>query len=139
MINKVTLIGRIGNKPQLKEGKTGTKYAQFSLATNSGYGEKKTTDWHDVTCFNKTAEAACAYIEKGNLVYIEGRIQYDVYEKDGKKQKSTKIIADLVRNLSPRQDQSGQTDTQNDPQQYQQEIPPMDDNPFIDDIGDVPF
>lgn len=100
MINKVLLIGRTPAKPSLKEGKTGTKYCSFSVATNSGYGENKKTDWHDITAFNNTAEKCAQYIEKGTLVLVEGRISYDKYEKDGKTVKTTKIIADYVTFLS---------------------------------------
>jgi single-strand DNA-binding protein len=103
MINKVLLIGRTAAKPSLKEGKSGTKYCSFSLATNSGYGDKKQTDWHDITSFGKTAEVCSQFIEKGSLVAIEGRISYDKYEKDGKTTKTTRIIADNVTFLSNKQ------------------------------------
>lgn len=126
MINKVILIGRTPAKPSLKEGKTGTKYCSFSVATNSGYGENKKTDWHDITAFNNTAEKCAQYIEKGTLVLVEGRISYDKYEKDGKTVKTTKIIADYVTFLSGKsnvtQDGNGeskpaqQTDQNNSPE-----------------------
>lgn len=113
MINKVILIGRTANKPSIKEGKSGTKYCHFSLVTNTGYGEKKQTDWHDITSFGKTAELCAQYIDKGSLIMIEGRITYDKYEKDGKTTKTTKIIADNVTFLS------GKTQ-QNESQEIQQ-------------------
>lgn len=114
MINKVFLIGRTANKPSIKEGKSGTKYCYFSLATNTGYGEKKQTDWHDITAFGKTAELCAQYIDKGSLIMIEGRITYEKYEKDGKTTKTTKIIADNVTFLS------GKTPQQNESQERQQ-------------------
>lgn len=114
MINKVILIGRTANKPSLKEGKSGSKYCYFSLATNTGYGEKKQTDWHDITAFGKTAELCAQYIDKGSLIMIDGRITYDKYEKDGKTTKATKIIADSVTFLS------GKTPQQNESQEMQQ-------------------
>lgn len=114
MINKVILIGRTANKPSIKEGKSGTKYCYFSLATNTGYGEKKQTDWHDITAFGKTADLCAQYIDKGSLIMIEGRITYDKYEKDGKTTKTTKIIADSVTFLS------GKTPRQNESQETQQ-------------------
>lgn len=105
MINKVILIGRTPRKPSLKEGKSGTKYCAFSIATNSGYGDKKQTDWHDITVFGTLAERCSQYIDKGSLVGIEGRISYDKYEKDGKTVKTTKIIANDVTFLSPKGEQ----------------------------------
>lgn len=113
MLNKVLLIGRTANKPSIKEGKSGNKYCHFSLATNTGYGDKKQTDWHDITAFGKAAELCAQYIDKGSLVMIEGRITYDKYEKDGKTTKITKIIADNVTFLS------GKTQ-QNESQEIQQ-------------------
>lgn len=106
MINKVILIGRTANKPSIKEGKSGNKYCHFSLATNTGYGDKKQTDWHDITAFGKAAELCAQYIDKGSLVMIEGRITYDKYEKDGKTTKITKIIADNVTFLSGKTQQN---------------------------------
>lgn len=113
MLNKVLLIGRTANKPSVKEGKSGNKYCHFSLATNTGYGDKKQTDWHDITSFGKTAELCAQYVDKGSLIMIEGRITYDKYEKDGKTTKTTKIIADNVTFLS------GKTQ-QNESQEIQQ-------------------
>lgn len=103
MLNKVILIGRSSSKPTVKESPSGTKYCSFSLATNTGYGEKKQTDWHDVTAFGKLAELCEQLIDKGTMIYLEGRIQYNTREKDGKKQKSTKIIADIITVLSSKQ------------------------------------
>lgn len=112
MINKVILIGRTANKPSIKEGKSGNKYCHFSLATNTGYGEKKQTDWHDITSFGKTAELCAQYIDKGSLIMIEGRITYDKYEKDGKTTKTTRIIADNVTFLSGKTQQNENQETQ---------------------------
>lgn len=131
MINKVILIGRTANKPSLKEGKSGNKYCHFSLATNTGYGEKKQTDWHDITSFGKTAELCAQYIDKGSLIMIEGRITYDKYEKDGKTTKTTKIIADNVTFLSGK--------TQQNESQEMQQIQPQ--QSFSDDVvpDGIPF
>lgn len=132
MINKVILIGRTANKPSLKEGKSGNKYCHFSLATNTGYGEKKQTDWHDITAFGKTAELCAQYIDKGSLIMVEGRITYDKYEKDGKTTKTTKIIADNVTFLS------GKAPQQNESQETQQIQPQPS---FSDDVvsDGIPF
>lgn len=117
MINKVILIGRTANKPSIKEGKSGNKYCHFSLATNTGYGEKKQTDWHDITAFGKTSELCAQYIDKGSLIMIEGRITYEKYEKDGKTTKTTKIIADSVTFLSGKTQQNEGQETQQIQQQ----------------------
>lgn len=131
MINKVILIGRTANKPSLKEGKSGNKYCHFSLATNTGYGDKKQTDWHDITSFGKTAELCAQYIDKGSLIMIEGRITYDKYEKDGKTTKTTKIIADNVTFLSGKTQQNESHETQQiQPQQSFSDDVVLDGIPF---------
>ena len=136
MLNKVILIGRSSNKPSLKESQNGVKYCAFSIATNSGYGDKKQTDWHDITAFGKLAEVCSQYIEKGTMVYVEGRIQYSTYEKDGQKHKSTKIIASDVTLLS-----SKQSNQQHQQDEAQSTEPTTYDNPFADDpvSEGVPF
>jgi single-strand DNA-binding protein len=136
MLNKVILIGRASLKPAVKESQSGTKYCPFSLATNTGYGEKKQTDWHDVTAFGKLAELCEQLIDKGTMIYLEGRIQYNTYERDGKKQKSTKIIADVITVLSSKQHAGESSAEQPEPQAS----PNPDENPFDDPMMQgIPF
>ena len=138
MLNKVILIGRASQKPTVKESQNGTKYCSFSLVTNTGYGEKKQTDWHDITAFGKLAEICGQLIDKGTMIYLEGRIQYNSYEKDGKKLKTTKIIADVITVLNSKQHAGESSAEQPEPQE--QQINP-DDNPFVDDpaMQGLPF
>lgn len=142
MLNKVLLIGRTANKPSIKEGKSGNKYCHFSLATNSGYGDKKQTDWHDITAFGKAAELCAQFVEKGSLIAVEGRISYDKYEKDGRTTKTTSIIADTVTFLSGKSqdsDRSGQGEVKH--ANNATDLNPN--NPFVADdtydFGNVPF
>lgn len=102
MYNKVIIIGRVGKKPELKEGKRGNKYSSFSVAVNSFSGGKEETQWFDITTFNKIAESCSSNLDKGSVVAIEGKLQNNEYEKDGVKRKTTVIIADKVLFLSPK-------------------------------------
>lgn len=107
MFNKVILIGRLGRDPELRVSQSGSSFANFTLATNDGFGDNKRTDWHNVTAFGKTAESICKFLKKGSICALEGRIQYDSYEKDGVKKNTTKILADHVTFLSSKnEDQS---------------------------------
>lgn len=110
MFNRVILIGRLGHSPKLETSSKGTPYCNFTLATNTGFGNNKRTDWHSVTAFNKTAENVYKYLKKGSLALVEGSIQYGEYEKDGVKHKSVKILADNVRFIGGKED--GQTSEQ---------------------------
>ncbi|REE83802.1 single-strand DNA-binding protein [Lutibacter oceani] len=96
--NKVQLIGHLGNKPEIITLDNGKKLAKFSLATNETYknasGEKVTnTDWHNLIAWNKTAEIAEQYLEKGREIAIEGKLTTRSYDdKDGNKRYITEVV-----------------------------------------------
>jgi single-strand DNA-binding protein len=86
-VNRITLIGNVGRDPDIQQTKNGTKVAHFSLATNrrvpTGSDEEERTDWHRLTLWNRQAQFAEDYIRTGDRVYVEGRLEYDSYERDG--------------------------------------------------------
>lgn len=86
-VNKIILIGNVGRDPDIQQTKSGTKVAHFSVATNrrapGGSDEEERTDWHRLTVWGRQAEFAEEYIRTGDRVYVEGRIEYDSYERDG--------------------------------------------------------
>ena len=90
------LIGRLGRDPESKITQSGKSVCTFTLATDTGYGDNKKTDWHNITVFDKAADNCAKFLRKGSPVYVEGRISYDAYEKDGIKHTTTKIIANTV-------------------------------------------
>lgn len=99
MINKVILVGRLGRDPEYRTSQSGKGNCRFSLATDTGFGQSRKTDWHSIVCFDNQANFARDYLRKGSLVYIEGRISYGEYERDGVKQKTVDIIANAVQSL----------------------------------------
>jgi single-strand DNA-binding protein len=96
--NKVQLIGNLGSNPEIITLDSGKKLAKFSIATNETYknaqGEKVTdTQWHNVVVWNKTAEIAEKYLEKGKEVAVEGKLTTRSYDdKDGNKRYVTEIV-----------------------------------------------
>lgn len=86
-VNKIILIGNVGRDPDVQQTKNGTKVAHFSLATNRrsapGTDDEPRTDWHRLTVWNRLAQVAEDYVRTGDRVYIEGRLEYDSYERDG--------------------------------------------------------
>ena len=86
-VNRITLIGNVGRDPDVQETKSGTKVAHFSLATNrrvaAGSDEEERTDWHRLTVWNRQAQFAEDHVRTGDRVYVEGRLEYDSYERDG--------------------------------------------------------
>jgi single-strand DNA-binding protein len=106
-LNKVLIIGNLGQDPELKDLPSGSKVAKLRLATTRGWtdkdsGERKEeTEWHDVEVFGKEAEVCAEHLAKGRQVYVEGRIKTDRWEDKESKEKRyrTKIIADRVEFL----------------------------------------
>jgi single-strand DNA-binding protein len=103
-VNKVILVGNLGNDPDVKYTQGGMAITTLSLATTSvrkdrdGNSQEK-TEWHRVKLFGKLGEIAGEYLRKGRQVYIEGRIEYGSYEKDGVKHYTTDIVADEMQML----------------------------------------
>ena len=113
MVNKVTLIGRLGKDPDIRYTPDGTMVTNFTLATDEQWkdknGEKvQKTEWHRIVSFGKLAEICGNYLVKGKLVFVEGRIQTRSWEdKDGVKRYTTEIVASNMQML----DSKGQNKT----------------------------
>ena len=108
MVNRVTLIGRLGRDPEMRYTPSGAAVARFSLATDEnrkdqqGNWQQETT-WHNIVVWGQSAERASETLKKGTLVYIEGRISVRNWEdKEGQKRTSFEIVAFSFRNLSPK-------------------------------------
>lgn len=121
-INKVILVGNLGNDPETKYTQGGMAVTKVSLATTSVRKDREgntqeRTEWHRVTFFGKLGEIAGEYLRKGSQVYVEGSIRYDKYTgQDGVERYSTDIIADEMQMLggrsegaSPRREQGGES------------------------------
>ncbi len=98
-INKVILVGNIGNDPEVKTMQSGDKVCNFSVATSESWkdkasGERKErTEWHRVVVFNQGLINVCEnYLKKGSKVYVEGQVETRSYEKDGQKVYTTEIV-----------------------------------------------
>jgi single-strand DNA-binding protein len=86
-VNKIILVGNIGRDPDVQTTAAGVKVAHVSLATSrriprNGSFEDR-TEWHRLTLWDSLAQLAEDYVRKGDRVYIEGRMEYDTYEKNG--------------------------------------------------------
>ncbi len=146
-VNKVILVGNLGRDPELTYTPSGMAVAKFSIATSdrrkNQQGEwEEQTDWHRIVLFGKTAEAAGQYLSKGRQVYIEGRISYSTFERDGVKQYFTDIIGSRMQMLGTREGgarpdggQYQQAPPQNNqPQQSQQPQQPQNTDDYEDDL-----
>lgn len=142
-VNKVILLGNLGNDPEVKYTQGGMAIATLSVATTYSRKDKdgnfqEKTEWHRVKLFGKTAEVAGEYLKKGSQVYIEGRIEYGSYEKDGVKHYTTDIIGEDMQMLGGNPDggQQRQPAQRREPAQRPAPAPAkgFDDVPFDDDI-----
>lgn len=95
-VNKVILIGNVGNDPEMSFPESGAALAKFSLATTEHRSDgRELTDWHKIIMFGEKARFAENYIRKGTKLYVEGRIKYrDWEDKFNVRHKITEIIAD---------------------------------------------
>jgi single-strand DNA-binding protein len=113
-VNKVILVGRLGKDPEVKYTQTGVPVARFTLATDESWkdqsGEKQQrTEWHNIVAWRKLAEICGQYLNKGKLVYVEGRLQTRSWEdKEGNKRYTTEIQADNLVMLSARTEETRQ-------------------------------
>lgn len=111
-VNKVILVGRLGQDPEVKMTSDQRQIVNFSLAT----GERRKdaqgnwvdhTEWHRIVCFGKLAELASSYLGKGREVYLEGKIKTNKWQdKDGNNRYSTDIIANSIEFLGNKNDAS---------------------------------
>lgn len=112
-VNKVILVGNLGNDPDTKYTQGGMAVTRISLATTSVRNDRdgnkqERTEWHRVVFFGKLGEIAGEYLRKGSQVYVEGEIRYDKYTgQDGVEKYSTDIVANEMQMLGGRGDGGG--------------------------------
>ena len=135
-VNKVIVVGNLGQDPDTRYMPSGSAVTNISIATSEKWKDKQTgeprerTEWHKVSMFGRLAEIAAEYLRKGSQVYIEGKLQTDKWQdKDGNDRYTTKIIANQMQMLgSPR----------NSPAPASGSTPPA--QPDSDDFDDdIPF
>ena len=122
-LNKVLLIGHLGADPESRFTTSGNAVTNFTLATNESWKStegdiKERTEWHRVVIFGKMAETAAEYMKKGQLVFIEGRLQTRSWEdKDKVKRYTTEVLCDTFTMLGRKSDDSGGSSTKKDADQ----------------------
>lgn len=105
-INKVILIGNVGNEPEIRYLDRGVAIANFNLATTergyimqNGTQVPDRTEWHSIVLFRNLAEWSERYIHKGMKIYVEGKLQTRRWEKDGQMRQRTEIVAENIQVL----------------------------------------
>jgi single-strand DNA-binding protein len=107
-VNRVTLLGNVGQDPEMRYLPSGEAVAKFSIATTETWkdksgGKQERTDWHRVEFIGRTAEIVGEYVKKGRQVYVEGSVRYDKWtDKEGVEKMLTKIKGDKLTLLGSR-------------------------------------
>lgn len=139
-VNKVILVGNLGNDVELRYAANGSAVANLSLATSESWKDKETgenqerTEWHRVSMFGRLAEVAGQYLKKGSKIYVEGKLQTRKWQdKEGVERYTTEIVANEMQMLDSR------------PQGSEQKSPPVNNAPrkaakIADEFDpDIPF
>lgn len=143
-VNKVILVGHLGKDPEVRHLEGGTTLVNFPLATSETYtkdGKKvEQTEWHNIVMWRGLADVAAKYLQKGKLVYIEGKLRSRSYDdKEGNKRYVTEIVAESFNMLGRKNENEGSaapvnTSTQNTSKPEGQLVD------FTDDAADdLPF
>ncbi len=108
-INKVILVGHLGKDPEIRQLEGGVSVASFPLATSETFnkdGKKvEQTEWHNIVLWRSLAEVAAKFLQKGKLVYIEGKLRTRSFEdKDGIKKYTTEVVAENFTMLGRKTD-----------------------------------
>ncbi|MFT0866017.1 single-stranded DNA-binding protein [Pseudomonas sp. CAM1A] len=153
-VNKVVLVGTLGQDPEVRYMPNGNAVANLSLATSEQWTDKQSgqkverTEWHRVVVFGRVAEIVGEYARKGSQIYVEGKLQTREWEKDGIKRYSTEVHVDMrgtvqLLGAKPQGQQAGnppdrqpRQQRQAPQQQSQQAVPP---DTFDDDIPFAPL
>ena len=136
-INKVILVGNLGNDPETRFMPNGNPVTNISIATSESWKDKQSgqqqerTEWHRIVFFNRLAEIAGEYLKKGSKVYIEGALRTRQWDKEGQKHYSTEIIANEMQMLGERISSSSSSDNFSAPKRGGSEFASDD---FDDDI-----
>ncbi|WP_272673603.1 single-stranded DNA-binding protein [Providencia sp. PROV169] len=138
-VNKVILIGHLGQDPEIRYMPTGGAVANLTLATSEAWRDKQSgemrekTEWHRVCIFGKLAEVAGEYLKKGSQVYIEGSLQTRKWQdQSGQDRYTTEVVVNIggsMQMLGGNSNQAGSQQPARQPQQSQkaqQNEPPMD-------------
>ena len=109
MVNKVILIGNVGADPEIRHVSEGLPVARLRLATSETYTDKKgeritKSEWHNIVLWRGLATVTEKYVTKGMQIYIEGKITYNKYEKDGETKYITEIVASDLKLLGRKGD-----------------------------------
>ncbi len=151
-LNKVMLIGRLGQDPEIRYTQSGSSVANVTIATNDYWtdkqgGKQERTEWHSLVLWGKLADLAQSYLKKGSQVYVEGRLQTrDWEDQQGQKHYKTEVVVTTMQFLDSKMSDSSNTEYSATPSVQQSDSMPVapaeaSEAPQGDDYikDDIPF
>ncbi len=150
-VNKVILIGNLGQDPEVRYLPQGGAVTNITLATSESWRDKQSgemkekTEWHRVVVFGKLAEIAGQYLKKGSQVYIEGQLQTRKWQdQQGQERYSTEVVVNIGGSMQMLGGRSSGNDNASPagsqkPQQQRTQQPPVQNDPPMDFDDDIPF
>ena len=151
-LNKVMLIGRLGQDPEIRYTQSGSSVANVTIATNDYWtdkqgGKQERTEWHSLVLWGKLADLAQSYLKKGSQVYVEGRLQTrDWEDQQGQKHYKTEVVVTTMQFLDSKMSDSSNTEYSATPSAQQSDSMPVvtaeaSEAPQGDDYikDDIPF
>tara|TARA_B100000427_G_scaffold309193_1_gene298025 strand:+ start:1921 stop:2364 length:444 start_codon:yes stop_codon:yes gene_type:complete len=142
-INKVILVGNLGQDPEVKYTAGGAAVTTLSIATSDSWKDRDTgedqerTEWHRVVLWRRLAEIAGEYLKKGSKVYVEGQLQTRKWEQEGQTRYTTEIIARDIQFLDSKGTSSNTPSPENSDTSSNESIPEAGEAQMEDD--DIPF
>ncbi len=145
-VNKVILVGNLGNDPDVRYTASGAAVANVSIATSESWKDKNTgeqqdrTEWHRVVFFGRLAEIVSEYLRKGSQIYVEGRLQTRKWQdKEGTDRYTTEIVANEMQMLGGRGGGGGGSDNYSSSKSQNEPAPAPAPEPNNDFDDDIPF
>jgi single-strand DNA-binding protein len=150
-VNKVFLLGNVGKDPEIRSTAGGMTVASFSLATadrkKEGTGWVDSTEWHNIVCFQRTAEVVRDYVKKGSQIFVEGKITNRSWDdkETGQKRYKTEILVNELTLLGGKSGggEGGGGYSKSNTASYDQRTPASTSQPDYADAGitddDIPF
>ena len=146
MINKVILVGNLGDEPVIRYTGDGKAIANLRVATSESWTDKTTgqkvekTEWHKVSVFDKLAEICKTYLHKGSKVFLEGKLQTRSWDKDGVQQYTTEVVLSGWNSTLMMLDKKGDpVEPYEETSEEVTEQPKIEPVPAEEDEDDIPF
>lgn len=131
-VNKVIVVGNLGNDPETRSLPNGDAVTNISVATSESWkdstgNKQERTEWHNIVFFKRLAEISAQYLVKGSKIYVEGQLRTSNWEKDGQKRYKTEIVGREMQMLDSKSGTQSSINSpkphQSQPEKFEEDVP----------------